>query len=153
MLVGNENHEWLLKRNCAMGPRELAICLGAVGAVSITIGLAFALSGAWMVLPFSIIEGGALVIAFFVYGKHAADYEKIVAGGGRLVVESAFGNRVSRVEREVSWVRVDYAGQRKELIRLIAGGNRFRSAASSRTIAVPSSPGSCAACSHDGRAG
>ena len=51
-VVGNENHEWLLKRNCAMGPRELAICLGAVGAVSITIGLAFALSGAILALLF-----------------------------------------------------------------------------------------------------
>ena len=75
-------HQWVLKRNCAMSPRQLAGCLAIVGAVSLGIASAFAMHGAWPVIPFACLEIAALSVAFFVYGRHAADYEKIVVQAG-----------------------------------------------------------------------
>ena len=75
-----------------------------------------------MVLPFSGVETLALGLAYLAYGRHAGDHERIVADGGRLLVETVCGSRVSRIEREASWVRVDYRGRRHDLIRLVTGG-------------------------------
>lgn len=114
-------HLWVLKRNCAMSPRQLAGCLAIVGAVSLGIASAFALHGAWPVVPFACLEIAALSVAFIVYGRHAADYEKIVVRSGGVVVETADGASVHRVELGRAWLRVEYQGRQRELIRLVEG--------------------------------
>lgn len=115
-------HLWVLKRNCAMSPRQLAGCLAIVGAVSLGIATVFALHGAWPVIPFACLEIAALSVAFVVYGRHAADYEKIVVRPGGVVVERADGASLHRVELGRTWLRVEYKGRQRELIRLVAGG-------------------------------
>lgn len=49
------------------------------------------MNGAWLVVPFACLEMGALAVAFVVYARHAADYERIVVGPGSLVVEQSHG--------------------------------------------------------------
>lgn len=115
-------HQWMLKRNCAMSPRQLAGCLAIVGVVSLGIASAFAMHGAWPVIPFACLEIAALSVAFFVYGRHAADYEKIVVQAGGVVVETADGLSLHRVELGRAWLRVEYKGRQRELIRLVEGG-------------------------------
>ena len=114
-------HVWVLKRNCALTPRQLATWFGTLALVSLAIAAAMALRGAWMVVPFTLVEIGALGIAFVIYARHAADYERIVATRDRLVVETSCGERVRSVERNPAWIRVEYRGALREPIRLVAG--------------------------------
>ena len=65
----------------------------------------------------------ALAVAYLVYARHAADYERIVLAPGRLVVERMTGGSVARTECSTDWVRIAYEGNRRELVRLIAGGH------------------------------
>lgn len=113
--------QWLLKRNCALTPAQLGCCFGALAAVTMSIALGFALHGAWLTVPFAFVEWAALATAFFVYARHAGDYERIVIGPEGVVVESAWGGSTERTECASGWVRVAYGGRRKEPIRLIAG--------------------------------
>lgn len=116
-----EQHQWLLKRNCALSPRQLAICFAALATVSLVIASVFAARGAWPVIPFACVEVAALTAAFVVYGRHAADFERIVLERDRLVVEWASGARLQRTELSPAWLRVEYDGSRRDLIRLVAG--------------------------------
>jgi uncharacterized membrane protein len=116
-----DRYQWVLKRNCALTPAQLGLCLAALGGVSLGIAAACAMVGAWPVLPFSCIEVVALGVAFVVYGRHAADYERIVVGQGEVLVESASAHRVRRQALRPTALRVEYRGSRRELIRLVAG--------------------------------
>ena len=67
---------WTLKKNCVLSPRQFGMCLGFAGAMSLGIGLAWASMGFWLVFLFVLAECAVLVIAFFCYSLHAADFEK-----------------------------------------------------------------------------
>ncbi len=86
----------LLKRNCSISPESLARVFALLAAAALVIGIGFALAGAWLVLPFAGAEALALVVAFFAYARHAADYERIELAGGRLTVEVADAERTAR---------------------------------------------------------
>ncbi|MFA7504556.1 MAG: DUF2244 domain-containing protein [Burkholderiaceae bacterium] len=120
---GEDIRQWVLARNCALGPRQLGACIAGLVAVTLLVGLMFASHGYWVVLPFAGIETLALAASFLVYSRHAADRERIVAAGDRLVVEWTCGKRVSRMERIGKWVRVDYGGRQGDLVRLIVAGS------------------------------
>jgi uncharacterized membrane protein len=84
----------LQKRNCALTPSQLAGWFVSVSLLSLSIATGFALFGAWVVLPFSMLEVFCLLMAYIFYGRHAGDFEKIEAGNGRLVVERSDGTRL-----------------------------------------------------------
>jgi uncharacterized membrane protein len=96
-----------LKRNCSISPQALARILILLAAVSLGIGIGFALQGAWMILPFAGVEVIALAAAFVLHARHAADYERISADRERVWVEvrDGEGTRVCQLERR--WLRVD----------------------------------------------
>lgn len=118
---GNDEHQWVLRRNCALSPAQLGACFIGLGVVSLGIAVAFAARGAWMVVPFSCVEITALAVAFLAYGRHAGDFERIVVGSRRVVVERASGPVIERTEMSPIWLRVEYDGSRRALIRLVAG--------------------------------
>lgn len=118
--------EWLLRRNCALSPSQSAICFASIGLLSLGIATGFGFLGAWMVMPFALLETAGLVAAFFWFGRHAADYEKIEAAQGRFVVETGLGSRVSRLERVAPWFRVDYDGGMHALISVSAGHQQLQ---------------------------
>lgn len=124
-VASGQRQEWLLKRNCSLSPRQLAIVFGSLATVSIGIATAFAIGGAWVVLPFACIEVLALGAAFVVYARHAADYERIVLCRDSLLVESRTGERLLREQCAPAWTRVEYAGTRRELVGLVAAGRRI----------------------------
>lgn len=117
---------WLLKRNCALTPRQAATWFAAAGLLSLAIGVAFALRGAWLVLPFSVLENLALLAAYFWFSRHAADQEKVCAQPGRLRVETRIGPQLDRSETVSPWFRVEYGGGPRELICVSAGKNAVR---------------------------
>lgn len=55
-----------------------------------------AMAGAWPVLPFVGLEVAGLGIAFVMYARRAADYEKIEFARDRLTVEVVEAQRVVR---------------------------------------------------------
>lgn len=120
-VVEPRQQQWLLRRNCALSPRQLACWFVTLGAVSMSIAALFAFLGAWPVLPFACVVVAALALAFVAYARHALDYERIVVSPGRLVVERSLGGTLARIECEPEWIRVEYDGARRESIMLVAG--------------------------------
>jgi len=95
-----------LKRNCSNSPAGFACACGALAVAALAIGTGFALAGAWLVLPFAGLEALALGAAFVLYARHAADYERIELGAGRLTVEVADAQRSARYELDARRVQV-----------------------------------------------
>lgn len=103
----SEATTWLIKRNCSASPRQLAAVLLSLVAVSFTFGVGFAAAGLWLVLPFVGLELLAVAIAFLCYGRHAADFERIVLADGRLSVEQFDAQRRREFDFVLPWVRVE----------------------------------------------
>ena len=78
-----------------------------------------------MVLPFAAIESLGLLAAFVWFGRHAADYERIVAEEGRLIVETSVGPSMSRCEKASPWFRVEYSGRPRDLINVLVGKEKL----------------------------
>jgi uncharacterized membrane protein len=98
---------WHIKRNCSASPRQLALVLASLVAVSFVIGLGFAAYGLWMVLPFVGLEVIAVAAAFVCYGRHAADFERIDVENGELRVQRVDGSRHVECGWPAVWARVD----------------------------------------------
>jgi len=98
--------EWLIKRNCSAGPGQLAIVFGSMVAISFAFGIAFAAFGFWMVLPFVGLEVIAVAAAFFCYGRHAADFERIAVAPNTLSVDQIDGPRANHWEFDPRVARV-----------------------------------------------
>jgi uncharacterized membrane protein len=77
-----------------------------VFAVSIGIACAFAIFGAWLILPFAGLEMLVLYLAFREIGRHAGDYERIAIGRDRVRVESCETGQLSHDELSRCWARV-----------------------------------------------
>jgi uncharacterized membrane protein len=103
----------------------LAAIFAGVAGLSVAIGVAFAMSGAWMILPFAFAEVLALGVAFLVHARHATDYERIVLRDDCLLVETCQATRLHREQYLPSSTRVEYSGSRRELIGLAAAGRRI----------------------------
>lgn len=87
-----------LKRNCSISPAGLLSVFAALSIVAIAIGVGFAFAGAWLILPFAGLEVAMLGVAFVLYARRAADYEKIELERDRLTVEVGEAARTARYE-------------------------------------------------------
>ena len=112
-------HEWTLKRNCSMSPRQFASLIASLAIVSVGVASIFAYSGAWWILVFAFVEMAALVAAFVVYARHAGDYERIVVTPDAVIIEFNSGTEVVRQQAHPAFARVEYpcpgAGGRRRL--------------------------------------
>ncbi|WP_298211849.1 DUF2244 domain-containing protein [Acidovorax sp.] len=120
--VSGQRIDWRLVRNrsvtlAQLGWMYLSLCL-----VSLGIAACFWMLGAQRVMPFAWLEILALGIAFAMYGRHAADGEKISLQGSRLVVELETAGRLERAEFDRSRVRVEPKTGDRSLIMLSAQG-------------------------------
>ena len=78
---------WLMRRNCSFTPKQVGIFYLSMVGFSGLITAYFWWVGAWMVLPFTLIELSALGIALLIYARHARDYEKITLHNSELTIE------------------------------------------------------------------
>jgi uncharacterized membrane protein len=115
---------WMLSRNCALTPRQLGAFYLSLVAASIAIATVFLLRGAWMILPFSLIEMAALGAALLIYARHAVDCERVSLGRDALEIESIDGARrsVTRIDRCAARVEMD--ARPKGRVAVIARGER-----------------------------
>lgn len=117
-------HEWFLKRNCSMTPRQLAVaylllCMGSFG-----IALVFLLAGLWIVLAFALVEMAAVGAALLHYARHALDCEHIALTERCLLVEQVRGRQVQQLRFDPHWVRVVPPATRRALIEIESRGTR-----------------------------
>ncbi len=110
---------WLIKRNCSASPQQLALVFLSLLALSFGFGAAFAVHGLWMILPFVGLELVALAVAFVCYGRHAADYERIVLTEERVCVERVEADRREQIAFDRPWTRIEVSEQGQ-------GGDRVR---------------------------
>jgi uncharacterized membrane protein len=95
-----------LKRNCSISPAGLLYVFAALSAAALAIGAGFAIAGAWLILPFAGLEVLGMGVAFVLYARRAADYEKIELARGRLTVEVAEAARIARYELDARRAQV-----------------------------------------------
>ena len=80
--------EFLVKRNCSIGPGGLAWVFAGLAALSFGFGAVFAALGSWMILPFAGVEMLAVGTAFVMCGRHANDFERISVAPDSVTVET-----------------------------------------------------------------
>lgn len=112
------SRSWVLRRNCAMSPQQLLRVFLAIGLTSLAVSTAWALTGAWVVLPFMCLELLALAVAFLVYARHATDHERITLDPVKVSVEVVRGDRSDRQEIPREWLRCRLAEGRSDLVRI-----------------------------------
>ena len=93
--------------NVSLPPRARWQIFAALSAVSLTLACAFAAAGAWMVLPYSVLELSVLAGAFYFIGRRAADWERLTVVGDRVIVEWSEQGRRGRREWNRPWVRAE----------------------------------------------
>ena len=115
---------WMLSRNCALSPRQVGAFYLSLVAASMVIATGFLLRGAWMVLPFSVLEMAALGGALFVYTRHALDGERISLSRDALEIESMDGGRrqVRTIDRLAA--RVEMEARPRGALAVVARGER-----------------------------
>ncbi len=118
--------QWFLRRNCSIRPTHLGWIYTAICLVSLGIGAAFWAFGAPLVIPFAGLEVVALGLAFILYAQHAADGERILLDGDRLIVELENAGKLERAEFNREWVRVEPQADDHSLIALSANGKTVR---------------------------
>jgi len=96
----------LLKRNCSIAPGRLLLVFGLLGALTVGIASAFAMLGAWLILPFAGLEVLMLAAAFWMTAQHATDHERIERARERLTVDVREGERLRRYELDARRTRV-----------------------------------------------
>jgi len=97
--------------------------------VSLTLALAFVAVGAWMVLPYSVLELSVLAGAFHYIERRATQWERLTVAGDRVIVERCSGKTRERREWNRPWVRAELTesrfGQPGRLL-LCCGGEKWQ---------------------------
>lgn len=104
---------WVFKRNCSLSPKQLMQWYLSLCLITLTIASGFLFAGFWIVLPFAGIELLLVGIAFVVYARHAADYEKIELQPNQLLLVIAEGSKVTQLEWSPQWAKLSYNGKYK----------------------------------------
>ena len=120
--VSGQRVDWRLIRNCSVTPAQLGWMYLSLCVVSLTIATGLWMLGVYLVMPFAWLEIVALGIALVIYGRHAADGERISLQGSRLVVERETAGKLERAEFDRTWVRVEPKTGQRSLIMLSAQG-------------------------------
>lgn len=116
--------EWVLKRNCSITPRQLAMVYAALSSVSLAVAVLFTLHGAWYILGFAVLELAAVGLAFLQYGRHATDRERIVLSDDTLLIELIAAERASPYRLNLHAARVELPDAQRGLIVVEAAGTR-----------------------------
>lgn len=94
------------RRNGSISIKGVTAVFATLMLLALMIGVAFAMLGAWLILPFAGVEIAVLAVALWWIVQHAYDYEQIRLAGGMLEVEVADGrNRLTQQFNPV-WARV-----------------------------------------------
>ncbi len=113
--------QWHFKRNCSITPKQLIFIFGSLAVISLLIGGVFFLMGAFLILPFSMLEILVLSIAFYYNALHAVDFEKLKIENNQITIEQRKGRIETEIELTRGFTRVKQLVGQKDLIELIQG--------------------------------
>lgn len=113
-----DKHEWLLKRNCSLSPRQTAFALAILCLILAAVALIFTLRGVWHVLVFAMLEMGMVALAYLHYARHATDHEHIALMDDCLLVERIQAGQIEQIRLDPHWTRIALPGSGQDLIRL-----------------------------------
>jgi uncharacterized membrane protein len=118
--------QWLLKRNCSLGPGRTAIAYAAPCLLLLPATLAFAIQGAWIMLVFGLAQCAAMVLAFLCYARRASDHECISLSEELLVVETVEAGKARRHCFQPYWTSMVMPGLDGRCFYLQSKGIRLR---------------------------
>ncbi len=116
--------DWLLKKNCSLSPYQLLAIFGSLALVSLAVAGYWAYRGAWVVVPFAVVECLALGVAFLVYARHANDFERVSLAMDEVLVEQTHGPKRLRTALPRHRVRAELEDDRG-LVLLRAGSQQL----------------------------
>ncbi|QPS48014.1 DUF2244 domain-containing protein [Burkholderia humptydooensis] len=109
----NANRQvWMLRRNCALSPRQSLLSMGLLAALTPAIAT-----------PFAIGEAVAIGGCFLMYARRAVDYDCVVLTGRRLEVTRCDGAKLRRYDWNPRWATVAFESGRNPGIRIRHGGD------------------------------
>ena len=106
--IADLDYSVIARRNDSLGTRGRWLIFAALCTVSLALALAFAAFGAWLVLPYSILEMAVLFMAFWLFERHAGDWERLSVQGDRVIVECQRGGVASRQVFNRFWTRLEW---------------------------------------------
>lgn len=112
---------FVLQRNCCMKPLQLLSIFGVLALLSLAVAGFWASQGAWVAVPFAVLEVLALGVAFLVYARHAADSDDVSIYPQQVEVVLRRGPKSLKSQLPRGMVRVDQLEPGDGLIRLSAG--------------------------------
>jgi len=96
----------LIRPNQALSPSAIVYVVAGFAILSLSIGIAFAARGMWLVLPFAGLEVALFAIAFWSVTRSARDYDLVCVDNPHVTLyQCRMGNETSyRFQR--AWVKV-----------------------------------------------
>jgi uncharacterized membrane protein len=110
-----------IQPNCSLSPAPSLLVYGTVGLVALSVALRFMVLGAWMVLPFTLLELGLLIgVLVQIWRKQQEDERITIANGEvRIVQKSIRETRESRFPHYWVAVVVKHSRARNHPARLL----------------------------------
>ncbi|GAA5234849.1 hypothetical protein GCM10025795_31140 [Verticiella sediminum] len=114
-------HRWLLRKNCSLSPRQVALFYLSLTLLSFAFAAYFSWRGLWLVWPFALAENLLLACALLYYARHALDRECVCLDGDALTVDVVRGAVVTRHAFNAAWARLEWRGRRGDVLWLCEG--------------------------------
>lgn len=134
--------EWMMRRNCALTPRQFVMAYALLCGLSLLAALPFAVvGGAWVVLVYAVVEMAVAAAVFLHHARHATDREHIALTDSGLLIKSIDGGTARQVLLEPCWVKVTPPANARALVAVEARGvkvciGRHVSEAARRRVAL-----------------
>lgn len=97
---------FLIRPNCSMPWRDVVRFYAGIVIVSMSIAVAFAMKGAWLILPFAGLEMLVLGIALYIVAQRAASWQEIAIDADSIRVVNHSAKQVKKLSFQRAWVRV-----------------------------------------------
>lgn len=97
---------WVLQRRCSMAPAQLGRCLAALVVATAIVAAGFWIAGVPLISAFAGLELLAVLAAFALHARHAADGEHLWLQGGSVQLERRRGARVDRSSLDLASLRI-----------------------------------------------
>jgi len=97
---------FLIRPNCSMPWRDVVRFYAGIAIVTLGIATAFAMKGAWLILPFAGLEMLVLGIALYVVAQRAASWQEIAIDADKIRVVDHSAKKVKKLSFQRAWVRV-----------------------------------------------
>jgi uncharacterized membrane protein len=94
------------RRNNSLSSAGRNLVVGSLAIIALVISLAFAVQGAWMIVPFAGLEMLVVYLAFRCCERHAGDFESLSIQDDQVLIVRQERGEVSRHELNRYWAQV-----------------------------------------------